>query len=310
MLLSSHQLALFLSTFTFFFFVIPSLAKEALVEKKNISEDLNSISSRNEITLAKLADLEKRINALTEELSVEKGVLITGKKNSNNPKIDKFLTKPEEDFELTEIQSEDELTDIESEDQAINHSSPPESTISSSTFNYYFSFIFGINFPSNTKLKTLGGIANLDNDVGFGVETEIGRRFGWLKLGLGLGYEKHDLKNLRIINTPIPGKGENSSFKLVLKPGVIFDINEIISVSGGIDLGLVGRKADYSVPSVPYLDSGDSIAFIWGIGFAVSANLNDRHSISLGYAFSDFPDADNFCDLVMHSLEAGYSLSF
>lgn len=303
MVLITRKLTLFLNSFTLLFFVSPSFSQEGVVDTKIISEDLNSISSRNDITLAKLADLEKRINSLNEKLSTDQSDPIINKKIIDAPENDEFISTSE---------AYPEITDLESNDKVNKQSPSTEPTPSSRTFNYYFSFIFDFNFPSNSKLriKNSNKIGNLDNESGIGFETEIGRRFEWLKLGLGFEYEQHDLSNLRIGTNSLGGKGENSSFKLVLKPGVIFDINEIISVSGGIDLGLVGRKADYSVPSVPYLDSGDSIAFIWGIGFAVSANLNDRHSISLGYAFSDFPDADNFCDLVMHSLEAGYSLSF
>jgi len=301
MVLITRKLSLFFKTFTLLFFVSQSFSKEGLGDTKIISEDLNSISSRNSITLAKLADLEKRINSLHKKLALDQSEPIPNKRIIDTPENDESISTPEVN---------PEMTDFENSDKVNNDFPLPEPTPSSKTFNYYFTFIFDINFPSNSKLKTLSGAANLDNEIGIGFKTEIGRRLDWLKLGLGLEYEKHDLSNLRIGTHSLGGKGENSSFKFVFKPGTVFDINEIISVSGGIDLGLVGRKADYSVPSVPYLDTGDSIAFIWGIGLSVSANLNDRHSISLGYAFSDFPNADNFSDFVMHSLEASYSLSF
>ena len=299
----TRKLTLFLKIFTLLFFVSISFSKEGLVNTKIISEDLNSISSRNSITLAKLADLEKRINSLNEKLALDQSDPIPDNEIIDTPESDELVPIPEPEIVISDFESEDEET---------NQPSPPEPTSSPATFNYYFSFIFDINFPTNSKLKTSLGIANLDSNSGFGFKTEIGRRFEWVKLGLGLEYEKHDLSNMRIRAFSFGGKGENSSYKLVLKPGVIFDFNDFISMTGGIDLGLVSRHSKYSVPisSGSFLYAGDNLSFIWGVGFALSANLNDRHSISLGYAFSDFPEADNFSDLVIHYLEAGYSLSF
>jgi opacity protein-like surface antigen len=303
MILSLHKPTLFLKTFTLLFFVSISFSKEGLVDPKIISEDLNSISSRNSITLAKLADLEKRINSLNEKLALDQSNPIPDNEIIDTSESDELIPTPEPEVKISDFESEDEET---------KQPSLPEPTSSPADFNYYFSFIFDINFPSNSKLKTSNGTANLDSDSGFGFKTEIGRRFDWVKLGLGLEYEKHDLSNMRIRAFSFGGKGENSSYKLVLKPGVIFDFNDFISMTGGIDLGLVSRHSKYSVPisSGSFLYAGDNLSFIWGVGFALSANLNDRHSISLGYAFSDFPEADNFSDLVIHYLEAGYSLSF
>lgn len=304
MILSLHKPTLFFNVTTLVFFVFTSFSREESVDRNIVQEDSNSTSSLNEITLVKLTDLEKKINFLNEKLAILDGSnAIPDKEIIDTPESDELVPTPEPEVKISDFESEDEET---------KQPSPPELTSSPADFNYYFSFIFDINFPSNSKLKTFPGIANLDSDSGFGFKTEIGRRFDWVKLGLGVEYEKHDLSNMRIGNTTFGGKGENSSYKLILKPGVIFDFNDFISMTGGIDLGLVSRHSKYSVPisSGSLLYAGDNLSFIWGVGFALSANLNDRHSISLGYAFSDFPEADNFSDLVIHSLEAGYSLSF
>lgn len=302
-ILSLRKSTLFFIVSSLVFFVFTSFSREESVDEKIVYEDLNSISSRNNIILTKLADLEKRINSLNKKLALDQSDPIPNKRIIDTPESDEFISTTEAGFEISDFESEDKVT---------NQPSPPELTSPSATFNYYFSFIFDINFPSNSKLKTISGIANLNSELGFGFKTEIGKRFDWIKLGLGLEYEKHDLSNMRTGSILHGGKGENSSYRLIFKPGVIFDFNDFISMTGGIDLGLVSRHSKYTVPfsSGSFLDTGDNLSFIWGIGFALSANLNDRHSISLGYAFSDFPEADNFSDLVIHSLEAGYSLSF
>ena len=304
MILSLHKPTFFFNLIILVFFVFTSYSREDFVDEKIVYEDLNSTAPLNEITLVKLNDLEKRINSLNEKLAILDGSdVISDKHIIDTPESDELVPNPEPEVEISDFESEDEVTD---------QPSRPELTSPSATFNYYFSFIFDLNFPSDSKLKTTSGMANLDSELGFGFKTEIGRRFDWVKLGLGLEYEKHDLSNMRIGSILLGGKGENSSYKLILKPGVIFDFNDFISITGGIDLGLVSRHSKYIVPfsSGSFLDAGDNLSFIWGVGFALSANLNDRHSISLGYAFSDFPEADNFSDLVMHSLEASYSMSF
>ena len=135
MVLITRKLSLFFKTLTLLFFVSPSFSKEGLGDTKIISEDLNSISSRNSITLAKLADLEKRINSLNEKLALDQSDPIPNKR---------IIDTTEKDVFISTSDTNPEMTDFENSDKVDNDFPLPEPTPSSKTFNYYFTFIFGI----------------------------------------------------------------------------------------------------------------------------------------------------------------------
>jgi len=297
------------SYFTFLNFVAVTLlflpricfSENQKLKAQNISIDVKNLKEQNDALREYLINIQEKLNELKKRHDKKKALPFENptKAKSNNfdptqTSFDRKGTHSPQDLK------KDERRPVKKAKQISHTQSQPFS-------GYYLSIFASLNFPSDTQLQGIYGTSNIESKPGIGFKTEIGKNFGYLNLGFSLGYESHKLHNMRSQSNPHGGEGKNSFYKFLVSPRVKFDLMDQISLSSGIDLGLVSRHSRYSASSVSFTDAGDKTAFVYALNLGFDLAIDEQHSFSTAYTFADYRGVSNFSKVSNHSIECGFT---
>lgn len=294
--LTNSTYSIILSAFVSLVLLLPLNLLGVTVDEQSSSNPQKAYFNKLDAINTSLDLLEKRLQLYGKKEPQKEGLLRKEEPEIKDPiKVDISPDQPNE-----------KPPKLSSISPAIENGDPQINSNHKNKDDYYLSFITNLNFPSDTKMKTLSGIGKLDHEVGFGLEAEFGRSYDYVDLGFAFAYDRHTLDHLIIGSVPIGGDGRNTAYRFLFKPALKFQINDIVGFKSGLDLGLISRHSSFSIPSIDFTESGDSISFVWGLRLSLFAQLTENHALFAGYAFSDYPDVDNFNDITISALEAGY----
>lgn len=294
--LTNSTYSIILSVFVSLVFFLPLDLLGVTLDEQSSSNPQNAYFNKLDAINTSLDLLEQRLQLYGKKAPHKEALL-----EKQEPKI-----KDPIKVDISPDQPDEKPPQLSSSSPAIENGDPQINSNHKNKDDYYLSLITNLNFPSDTKMKTLSGIGKLDHEVGFGLEAEFGRSFDYVDLGFAFAYDRHNLEDLIIGSVPLGGDGRNTAYRFLFKPALKFKINDIVGFKSGLDLGLISRHSSFSIPSIDFTESGDSISFVWGLRLSLFAQLNENHALFAGYAFSDYPKVDNFNDITVSTLEAGY----
>lgn len=275
---------------------IPEIENKKLPISNNLfaPKDLDEISS-SKINNPKNQKLE-RLRKTFQDIQEGVNNLYQTKEGTITPSPNKYIFNNRVEGEI-QIKNQD----LSFNDKQIVDQIQPKRA------SYYIAFRPSIHFANDLDYNFIHGPkGEIQTDGGYGVSLDLGKKLGNGDLGISLGLNQTNFRDLKWLGSTLQADGESIAYQLLFSGSYRFELSEQISLRTGGALGFANRHEHYNISLLsPSTLDEDSLTFNGQLSIAFAFQILNDFFLTTGYRFSYLGESGSFGEMYLNAFEVG-----
>ena len=134
----------------------------------------------------------------------------------------------------------------------------------------------------------------------------MGKKLGNGDLGISLGLNQTNFRDLKWLGSTLQADGESIAYQLLFSGSYRFELSEQISLRTGGALGFANRHEHYNISLLsPSTLDEDSLTFNGQLSIAFAFQILNDFFLTTGYRFSYLGESGSFGEMYLNAFEVG-----